>query len=85
MYPINSSTMIVLIGTGKSTRKGKHTPSSGNIANGSPHLNISPHNTSLIYILPRSYRDALEAGIFTEDPADLFDEDVCVVSLSLMA
>ena len=41
--------------------------------------------TLLIYIPPRSYRDALEAGIFTQDPADLFDWDVCVVSFLLLA
>src|ERR1700677_4123097 len=27
----------------------------------------------------RSYRDAVNAGIFTEDPADYFNEDVCTV------
>ena len=73
--------MIMLTGTGKLTRKDKHTLSWGNISSGSLHFRIFPTKWSA-YLYTRSYRDALEAGLFTRDPADLFDKDVCVVSLS---
>jgi hypothetical protein len=39
---------------------------------------------SIEFVLPRSYKDALNAGVFTAKPDQYFDKHVCAVGIPLL-